>query len=58
MNQRLRPLAVSSRRRAETLPGVPTMIEAGISWYEVDYWYGLFAPRETASQTIAFLAGI
>jgi tripartite-type tricarboxylate transporter receptor subunit TctC len=51
---RLRPLAVTSPRRADTLQGVPTMVEAGLGGYEVDYWYGLFAPRETAAQTIAF----
>jgi tripartite-type tricarboxylate transporter receptor subunit TctC len=52
---RLRPLAVSSRRRADALPEVPTMMESGVSGYEVDYWYGLFAPRDTSAQTIAFL---
>ena len=54
---RLRPLAVTSRRRADTLPGVPTMLEAGIDGYEVEYWYGLFAPRDTAAQTVAFWSG-
>jgi tripartite-type tricarboxylate transporter receptor subunit TctC len=52
---RLRPLAVTSRRRTDALQGVPTMIEAGIGGYEVDYWYGLFAPRDTSAQTIALL---
>jgi tripartite-type tricarboxylate transporter receptor subunit TctC len=52
---RLRPLAVTSRQRADALRGVPTMIEAGVSGYEVDYWYGLFAPRDTSGQTIALL---
>lgn len=55
LNHRLRPLAVTSNRRADTLPQVPTMKEAGIGGYEVEYWYGLFAPRDTGSQTIAFL---
>ena len=52
---RLRPLAVTSRRRTDALQGVPTMIEAGISGYQVDYWYGLFAPRDTSVQTIGLL---
>ena len=55
LNHRLRPLAVTSNRRADTLPQVQTMKEAGIGGYEVEYWYGLFAPRDTGSQTIAFL---
>ena len=55
LNNRLRPLAVSSQRRADSLPQVPTMQEAGIAGYEVEYWYGLFAPRGTAADTIAAL---
>ena len=51
---RLRPLGVTSKARAEALPGVPTMIEAGVRGYEVEYWYGMFAPRETPSPIIAF----
>jgi tripartite-type tricarboxylate transporter receptor subunit TctC len=52
---RLRPLAVTSSKRVSTLEGVPTMIESGIGGYEVEYWYGLFAPREAAALTIALL---
>ena len=55
LNQRLRPLAVSSQRRADALPQVPTMKEAGIDGYEVEYWYGLFAPRGTSADIIATL---
>lgn len=52
---RLRSLAVTSRKRADALPAVPTMIEAGFPDYEVLYWYGLFAPRDTSAQTISYL---
>ena len=55
LNNRLRPLAVSSQRRADSLPQVPTMQEAGIAGYEVEYWYGLFAPRGTPADMIAAL---
>jgi tripartite-type tricarboxylate transporter receptor subunit TctC len=44
---RLRALGVSTAQRYRALPGVPTMIEAGIPGYEVDYWYGFFAPAAT-----------
>jgi tripartite-type tricarboxylate transporter receptor subunit TctC len=54
-SRRLRPLAVSSLRRADTLPQVPTMKEAGIAGYEVEYWYGLFAPRGTGAEVISTL---
>lgn len=41
---KLRPLAVTSPRRAADLPDVPTMQEAGLKDYEVRGWYGLMAP--------------
>jgi len=44
---KLRALAVTGRRRAAELPGVPTMAEAGITGYEVSPWYGLLAPAAT-----------
>jgi tripartite-type tricarboxylate transporter receptor subunit TctC len=44
---RLRALAVTSRARAAVLPEVPTMIEAGLTQYEVVLWTSLFAPAGT-----------
>jgi tripartite-type tricarboxylate transporter receptor subunit TctC len=41
---RLRPLAVASRGRYPALPEVPTAAEAGLSGYEVDFWYALLGP--------------
>jgi len=49
---RLRALAVSTAQRYRTLPGVPTMIEAGVANYEVEYWYGFFAPSATPAAII------
>jgi len=40
----VKPIAVSSRTRADALPQIPTVIESGVPGYEVEYWYGLFAP--------------
>ena len=42
---RLRPLAVSTAKRTEGMPGVPTMQEAGVPQYEVIQWSGMLAPR-------------
>jgi len=53
--KRLRPLAVTSAARAGSLSGTPTMVEAGVAGYEVDYWYGLFAPRQTPAAVLAQL---
>ncbi|MCC7487224.1 MAG: tripartite tricarboxylate transporter substrate binding protein [Burkholderiales bacterium] len=44
---RVRPLAVTTARRAPVLPQVPTMIEAGVAGYEFSTWYGLFVAGTT-----------
>ncbi len=49
---RLRPLAVTSARRAATLPQVPTMAEAGLPGYEALAWFALLAPARTPGQVI------
>lgn len=41
---RLRPLAVTSRRRTRSLPDMPTMEEAGVPAYEVLEWNPVLAP--------------
>jgi tripartite-type tricarboxylate transporter receptor subunit TctC len=41
------PLVVTSARRAPALPDVPTVMEAGISDYEIDHWFGILAPTDT-----------
>jgi tripartite-type tricarboxylate transporter receptor subunit TctC len=51
---RLRPLAVSTRKRTPILPDVPTIAEAtGLKDYEVDSWYAVFAPAKTPDEVIA-----
>lgn len=49
------PLAVTGPRRAGRLPGVPTLAEAGLPGYEIEGWYGLFAPVATPSVATAWL---
>ncbi len=44
---KVRGLAVTSRKRAASLPDVPTMDEAGIPGYELETWFGYFAPAQT-----------
>jgi tripartite-type tricarboxylate transporter receptor subunit TctC len=45
---RLRALAVTTAKRAESMPDVPTMQEAGLPGFDVEYWYGIFAPSALA----------
>ena len=44
---RVTALAVSSARRATSLPGVPTTVEAGYPNSGYAFWIGAFLPRQT-----------
>jgi tripartite-type tricarboxylate transporter receptor subunit TctC len=52
---RLRPLASTGSKRAERLPDVPTMREAGVDM-EVVVWYGMFVPKATPREIVNKLA--
>ena len=52
---RLRALAVISAKRSQGVPQLPTVAEGGVPGFEVDTWYGLFAPAGTPNQIIAGL---
>jgi tripartite-type tricarboxylate transporter receptor subunit TctC len=44
---RARPLAVTTAKRSNQLPEVPTVMENGIKDFDVDIWYGFIAPAKT-----------
>ena len=52
---KLHPVAVSSGRRASSLPDVQTFIENGVTDFEVNSWVGLLAPAKTPRALIARL---
>lgn len=49
---KLRALAVTSAKRAATLPDIPSLQEAGVPNIDVSNWYGLFAPAGTPRPVI------
>jgi tripartite-type tricarboxylate transporter receptor subunit TctC len=53
---RVKPLGTSGARRSPNLPNVPTIAEAGIPGFEVNVWYGLFAPRGTPAKVVSKIA--
>ncbi len=46
------PLAVTSVKRARSLPDVPTVAESGFPGYETVAWFGLLAPANTPAAVI------
>lgn len=52
---RLRLLGVAGLKRAESLPDLPTIAEAGVPGFEVLSWYGLLAPAGTPADIIVRL---
>ena len=44
---RVRALAVTTKKRSQGAPDLPTMQEAGVAGYEVAGWYGVLAPAKT-----------
>jgi len=51
----VRALAITSKRRSQILPDVPTMAEAGYPEIEGDSWVGVLAPAGTAKDIISLL---
>ncbi|HKA46104.1 MAG TPA: tripartite tricarboxylate transporter substrate binding protein [Burkholderiales bacterium] len=54
---KIRPMAVSTARRTESFPDVPTVMESGVPAYEVVYWYGTFMPAATPKEITGQLFG-
>jgi tripartite-type tricarboxylate transporter receptor subunit TctC len=52
---RLRALAVTSAKRSEALPEVPTIAESGLPGYDSVQWYGVLAPAGTPREIVARL---
>jgi tripartite-type tricarboxylate transporter receptor subunit TctC len=49
---RIRPLAQTGGVRSPVLPDVPTMIEAGLPGFELNFWIGIFAPANTPAPIV------
>ena len=51
----LRALAVSSSKRLNAMPDLPTVAESGYKGFEADQWYGIVAPAGTPKDIVAKL---
>ncbi len=52
---KLRALAVTSANRTATLPNVPTVAELGFPKFEMNVYFGIFAPANTPAPIVARL---
>jgi len=53
---KVRILAVTSSKRVDALPNVPTVAESGLPGYEVVSWYGVFTTAGTPPPVVSRLA--
>lgn len=51
-NGTLRPIAVTSAKRAAAFSNIPTIAEAGFGDFDVNPWFGLMAPAHTPRDVI------
>ena len=52
---RLRPLAVTTAKRARGNPELPTVAEAGVPGFEANTWHGIVAPARTPQAIVSRL---
>lgn len=52
---KVRAIGVTGAKRAEALPNVPTIAEAGVKGYLATNWYGLLAPGKTPAPVLSRL---
>ena len=53
---KLYPLGVSTAQRSTLIPAVPTIAEAGVAGFDFPFWYGMWVPAGTPTQTVDKLA--
>lgn len=49
---KMRALAVTSRKRSNAFPDLPTVSEAGLEGYEASSWWGILAPGRTPAEIV------
>lgn len=54
-NGKLRPIAVTSVKRTDDLPNVPTIAESGYKGFEASTWFGVLGPARIPKDVVAKL---
>jgi tripartite-type tricarboxylate transporter receptor subunit TctC len=50
---KLRALAVTTLKRAPSVPDLPTIAESGLPGFDLTTWFGIFVPAGTPPETVA-----
>jgi len=54
-SNRIRVLAITGEERSSVAPQIPTFMESGVKGFDIEGWYGLFAPAGTPESSIQAL---
>ena len=54
---KLKIIALTTAKRAQALPNVPTIAESGVPGYDATLWYGILAPARTPDALIRRMNG-
>ena len=54
-DNRIRVLGLTGAERSAMAPQIPTLAEQGISGFDVDLWYGMYAPAKTPPEMVKHL---
>lgn len=49
------PIAIASERRSPLLPNIPTFAEYGLKGFNIESWYGVFAPAGMSPEIVKLL---
>jgi tripartite-type tricarboxylate transporter receptor subunit TctC len=54
-SNRVRPIGITTAKRASFLPNVPTISESGLTGYDLSVWYGMLTPAGLPKSIVARL---
>lgn len=52
---KVKPIMVTTAKRSSVMPNVPTAVESGYPKFITESWYGVWAPKATATDRVQFM---